>query len=264
MGLKGVDSGLPHPSLLAQLFYLSRPFRRLEVETRDYRLHPVLGGISSTRWNAYRQFSRGNSLLIDRLKGRELLPNVVKIDGSYGSEKGLNVPEIYEYEIESSSMMKLKEEGVLIGDRRRNRLKGSHADDVLMGEGGDDLIVGRGGEDVLVGGKGADRFRFRARDRRGDLEADTIVDFQPEQGDRIEIGGATRFVGLMGFSGQPGEVQAMVWMADLDLNPGYQGKIHPWMIQGVTLAIDDDGDQRPDGLIELPGFAEFQQEWITF
>lgn len=264
MGLKGVDSGLPHPSLLAQLFYLSRPFRRLEVETRDYRLHPVLGGISSTRWNAYRQFSRGNSLLIDRLKGRELLPNVVKIDGSYGGEKRLNVPEIYEYEIVGFDKMRLQGDGVLIGDRRRNRLKGSRADDVLMGEGEDDLIVGRGGEDVLVGGKGADRFRFRARDRRGDLEAGTIVDFQPEQGDRIEIGGATRFVGLMGFSGQPGEVQAMVWMADLDLNPGYQGRIHPWMIQGLTLAIDDDGDQQPDGLIELPGFAEFQQEWITF
>ena len=264
MGLKGVDSGLPHPSLLAQLFYLSRPFRRLEVETRDYRLHPVLGGISSTRWNAYRQFSRGNSLLIDRLKGRELLPNVVKIDGSYGGEKRLNVPEIYEYEIVGFDKMRLQGDGVLIGDRRRNRLKGSRADDVLMGEGGDDLIVGRGGEDVLVGGKGADRFRFRARDRRGDLEADTIVDFQPEQGDRIEIGGSTHFVGLMGFSGRPGEVQAMVWMADLDLNPGYQGKIHPWMIQGLTLAIDDDGDQRPDGLIELPGFVEFQQEWITF
>jgi hypothetical protein len=264
MGFKGVDSGLPRPSLLAQLFYLSRPFRRLEVETRDYRLHPVLGGISSTRWNAYRRFSRGNSLLINRLKGRELSPSVVKVDGSYGGEKGLNVPEVYEYEIVSSGMMKLQEDGVLIGDSRRNRLKGSRADDVLVGEGGDDLIVGRGGEDILIGGKGADRFRFRARDRHGDLEADTIVDFQPEQGDRIEIGGSTHFVGLMGFSGRPGEVQAMVWMADLDLNPGYQGKIHPWMIQGLTLAIDDDGDQRPDGLIELPGFVEFQQGWITF
>ena len=264
MGLKGVDSGLPRPSLLAQLFYLSRPFRRLAVETRDYRLHPGLAVISSSRWDACLRFFRGNSLLIDRLRGRELLPSVVKIGGSYSGERGLNVPEIYEYEIVSSGVMKLREDGVLIGDRRRNRLKGSRADDVLMGEGGDDLIVGRGGDDVLVGGKGADRFRFRARDRHGDWEADTIVDFQPEQGDRIEIGGATRFVGLIGFSGQPGEVQSMVWMADLDLNSGCQGKIHPWMIQGVTLAIDDDGDQRPDGLIELPGFVEFQQEWITF
>ena len=94
--MREIDSGLLRPSLLAQLNSLSRPFRRLEVQTNANRLHPVLGGISSTRWNAYRQFSRGNSLLIDRLKGRELLPNVVKIDGSYGGEKRMNVPEIYE------------------------------------------------------------------------------------------------------------------------------------------------------------------------
>ena len=141
----------------------------------------------------------------------------------------------------------MRDEGVLVGDRRANRLQASDAGGVLMGGGGNDLMIGGRGEDVLVGGKGADQFRFRRRDRRGEPRTDTVIDFQPEQGDQIEINGASSFVGSAGFSGRAGEVQATIWM-----------------IQGVTLAVDDDGDRQPDGLIELPGLGEFRQDWITF
>ena len=65
---------------------------------------------------------------------------------------------------------------------------------------------------------------------------------------------------MEGFSGQPGEIQAMVWMADV-LNDG-EGSLETWRIQGVTLAIDDDGDQRVDGLIELPGLGEWRTDWM--
>ena len=54
----------------------------------------------------------------------------------------------------------------------------------------------------------------------------------------------------------------MVWMVDLLTD--HQGEIHPWMIQGVTLAIDDDGDRRADAIIEIPGLSEFQSGWLKF
>ena len=54
----------------------------------------------------------------------------------------------------------------------------------------------------------------------------------------------------------------MVWMAD-EL-PGWEGRLELWMVQGVSLAIDDDGDQRADGWIELPGLGEWRREWILF
>ena len=78
----------------------------------------------------------------------------------------------------------------------------------------------------------------------------------------MEIRGVRDYVGMDGFSGQPGEVEAMVWMAGL--HPDWEGEVHDWMIQGVTLAIDDDGDQRADGVIELPGLDVFQVDWLTF
>ncbi len=247
MSAKTFDSAPPMPSLLAQAFYLSRSFQRLEMETRDYRLHPVLGGISSTRWNAYERFSRKNSLLVDRLKGRQLLGESVKTVGNRKEAKGLKAPDLYGFDWTTSSRWRMRDEGVLVGDRRANRLQASDAGGVLMGGGGNDLMIGGRGEDVLVGGKGADQFRFRRRDRRGEPKTDTVIDFQPEQGDQIEINGASSFVGSAGFSGRAGEVQATIWM-----------------IQGVTLAVDDDGDRQPDGLIELPGLGEFRQDWITF
>ena len=63
----------PPSSPLAQAFYVSPQFSPLQDETRDYRFHPVLGGISSTRWDAYERFAKRNSLLVDRLS------NLVKV-----------------------------------------------------------------------------------------------------------------------------------------------------------------------------------------
>ena len=66
-------------SALAQAFYISPQFSRLQVETKDYRLHPVLGGISSSRWDAYERFAKRNSLLVDRLSDFEEFPLAVKL-----------------------------------------------------------------------------------------------------------------------------------------------------------------------------------------
>ena len=250
------------PSALGQAFYLSPEFSTLTVETRDYRLHPVLGGISSTRWNAYQRFERRQSCLVDRLANQPMAAAALQLVGKNGDGSGgLEASKSWAIQRVQSKKARLKEQGVLAGQRGRNRLIGSRGDDVLMGWGGRDVLIGGRGDDLLSGGAGTDVFRFRRGDRRGQQpDTDTIVDFNPEQGDRLRIGGIRRDVGMEGFSGQPGEIQAMVWMADV-LNDG-EGSLETWRIQGVTLAIDDDGDQRVDGWIELPGLGEWRMDWM--
>ena len=65
-------------------------------------------------------------------------------------------------------------------------------DDDLYGGGGDDELYGDGGADTLTGGTGADTFVFAAGDG-----TDTITDFTPEEGDRIDL---SAFAGLEGFA----------------------------------------------------------------
>ena len=78
-GVDGVplEEHQPAVSALAQAFYASRFFRRLRLETRDYRQHPVLGGISSTRWHAYDRFTAKQSFLVDQLKDRDPFDQVI-------------------------------------------------------------------------------------------------------------------------------------------------------------------------------------------
>ncbi len=74
----------------------------------------------------------------------------------------------------------------LIGGRGEDQLNGGNGsdtlfgglgDDALDGGRGDDRLVGGKGEDVLRGGAGEDVFVFRASERDGSAELDTIVDF---------------------------------------------------------------------------------------
>ncbi len=74
----------------------------------------------------------------------------------------------------------------LIGGRGEDQLNGGNGsdtlfgglgDDALDGGRGDDRLVGGKGEDVLRGGTGEDVFVFRASERDGTAELDTIVDF---------------------------------------------------------------------------------------
>ena len=71
-------------------------------------------------------------------------------------------------------------------------LDGGSGHDVLYGDGGDDVLAGGAGDDTLTGGAGADTFVFAAADG-----ADTITDFFPEEGDRIDL---SAFADLGGFA----------------------------------------------------------------
>ena len=81
---------------------------------------------------------------------------------------------------------------ILYGDGGDDVLEGGADDDTLDGGAGLDTLYGDGGADSLTGGTGADTFVFAAGDG-----TDTITDFFPEEGDRIDL---SAFAGLEGFA----------------------------------------------------------------
>jgi microcystin-dependent protein len=68
------------------------------------------------------------------------------------------------------------------GTRRKDTLEGSDFDNIMDGRRGNDKLTGNGGADTFVFGKNYGR--------------DVILDFNPEEGDRIDLSGA---VGIKGF-----------------------------------------------------------------
>ena len=103
------------------------------------------------------------------------------------------------------------------GGAGNDQIKGNGGDDIitggadndwLLGNDGDDILIGGTGDDLLNGGAGADVFYFGSKDEG----FDTIVDFNPEQGDKIQVSasgfGATdlrdfRFIsGVLDYKGE--------------------------------------------------------------
>ncbi|KSW22077.1 hypothetical protein AOX63_01155 [Pseudomonas sp. ADP] len=72
---------------------------------------------------------------------------------------------------------------ILNGGTGNDTLYGGLGNDTLDGGKGNDLLVGGKGDDTLTGGDGADTFIWRA----GDTGKDTITDFKPTDGDRIDL-----------------------------------------------------------------------------
>jgi Ca2+-binding RTX toxin-like protein len=99
---------------------------------------------------------------------------------------------------------------ILTGDAQAN---------LIIGAGGADRLVGGRGADLLVGNTDADTFVWRDINESGTAIAamDLIADFNPLEGDIIDLGGvdasavaagnqAFTFIGAAGFSGTPGEI----------------------------------------------------------
>jgi len=229
-------------SALSQVFHLSPQFRELRFETRDWRCHPLLGGISSTRWNAWTAFTESNPQLESHLAERPALPLLLQLVAKPGTPLGPLPSLDAEVEAVVGSKARLPASGILSGDDRANRLVGGKGQDVLLGWGGDDLLISRGGGDILSGGEGADRFCFSlspSSQAEGE-RPDTITDFQGMGADRLVIRGLTIYRGLQPFSGAAGEVR---------FSPG-------------LLEADQNGDGVADRQIRLPGVSEMRPEWL--
>lgn len=70
----------------------------------------------------------------------------------------------------------------LDGGEGRDIVRGGQGDDRLTGGGGDDFVSGDRGDDTVAGGAGADVFHVFA-----EAGADTVLDFDPWSGDRVDV-----------------------------------------------------------------------------
>ena len=120
-------------------------------------------------------------------------------------------------------------------------LSGGTGRDSINGERGDDILYGGQGADLLTGADGADLFQYRAvSDSTVALKGrDTITDFNPSQGDAIDIrridGARASFIGNTAFTGHAGQVD-------------YR------FVGGNTVIFGDvNGDKKADYAIELTG-----------
>jgi Ca2+-binding RTX toxin-like protein len=84
----------------------------------------------------------------------------------------------------------------LLGNDGKNSLRGGDGDDLINGQAGNDRLFGGAGDDVLVGAQGADWlvgdggadiFVFKTPGGTAPGAPDTLVDFSPIEGDRIDL-----------------------------------------------------------------------------
>jgi Ca2+-binding RTX toxin-like protein len=80
-----------------------------------------------------------------------------------------------------------------------DRMDGGGGNDVLDGGGGDDTLVGGLGADTLLGGAGKDTFQFSSvNESPFGIGYDTISDFNPVEGDKIDLSGIDADTGIPG------------------------------------------------------------------
>lgn len=153
-----------------------------------------------------------------------------------------------------------RENDYIIGKSNDQVLRGKRGNDVLIGRGrqellaggpGDDLLEGRGGSESMRGDAGADFFRFTQTDTEAG-EIDRILDFNPQQGDRLGInavlglsdslaGQGWTYIGSDAFNGTAGQLRFGNGLLQGDLN----------------------GNARADLQIRLDGISTFSTDWIS-
>lgn len=80
-------------------------------------------------------------------------------------------------------------ETITVHGQSGHELVGSDQGDWLFGSADDDRLLGGHGNDILTGGAGSDLFVWQHGDEgsQGQPAIDTITDFHPEQGDKIDL-----------------------------------------------------------------------------
>lgn len=116
---------------------------------------------------------------------------------------------------------------LLYGGTGADRLTGGSGNDSLQGDADNDWLYGGSGADKLIGGTGADTFVFKSLTDStvASTGRDTIYDFVPTEGDRIDLSAidantsstgdqAFTFVGTAAFNGKKGELRYVKTSSD--------------------------------------------------
>lgn len=141
----------------------------------------------------------------------------------------------------------------LYGNAAANAITGGGGNDTLSGDAGNDRIYGGAGADRLWGGAGADRFIFKAAAESTGSLVDSIFDFVPSGGDRIDlslIDASTKaygnqtfaFIGTAAFKGVAGELRYVKQASDTyiygDMNGDKVADLKIHLDDAVTLTKD--------------------------
>lgn len=155
----------------------------------------------------------------------------------------------------------------ILGEDGRDTLQGQYGNDSLDGGTGNDSIWGGSGGDMLRGGTGADTFNFgRGIDSTSRTSAevqaltgdpqdiagiDTILDFNPSQGDRIDISridpldpsrDGLNNPNSFALVGGPSTTAGTAWLVYDAAQPGH-----------ATLFLNQDSDLAPEFELEIYG-----------
>ena len=120
---------------------------------------------------------------------------------------------------------------VMVDSAGNEVMYGRGGNDFLVGDAGDDMLDGGPGRDILFGGSGADIFRIADQG----TDQDIILDFNPQDGDRIDLTGfyECRAVDISRHLTGP---HAVSYEEGAGVDDAYS--IQTW----VTLHVDTDGD----------------------
>ncbi|WP_027997477.1 calcium-binding protein [Sinorhizobium arboris] len=143
----------------------------------------------------------------------------------------------------------------LYGNSAGNVITGGNGNDSIAGAGGNDALVGGAGADRLWGGIGADRFIFKAVSDSAGSQVDTIFDFAPSGGDRIDLATidanvnasgnqAFTFIGTTAFQGKAGELRYVKQASD------------------TYVYADVNGDKKADLAIHLDGAVALTKDYF--
>lgn len=135
---------------------------------------------------------------------------------------------------------------VTIHTQAGHTLMGSDQGDWLFGSTGDDRLLGGKGDDILTGGAGSDLFVWQQGDAgsAGQPAIDTITDFSPQAGDRIDLADLLKGVTDSSVDGLLGHLQASVTSAsnglsdvNLSVSPAGDGQVTQQItLKGVDLS----------------------------
>ncbi|HAU4928676.1 retention module-containing protein [Aeromonas hydrophila] len=135
---------------------------------------------------------------------------------------------------------------VTIHTQAGHTLLGSDQGDWLFGSAGDDRLLGGKGDDILTGGAGSDLFVWQQGDagNAGQPAIDTITDFHPEAGDRIDLADLLKGVTDSSVDGLLGHLQASVTSVsnglsdvNLSVSPAGDGQVTQQItLKGVDLS----------------------------
>ena len=133
----------------------------------------------------------------------------------------------------------------LVGGNNDDVLAGMPGNDTLLGGAGDDRLIGGLGADELWGGAGADRFVLQQSGQSSLKAMDTIRDFSPGEGDRIDLSAADAEISVTGNQA-------------FRLGGSSFTKVAGELIQfdtaaGLSVQGDVDGDGRADFALLLAG-----------